>query len=432
MRLLGTDDVDPQAWIRHRLAQVAPQRHPRVRRHPAVLREQVLDERSHRRLHVHLALDQYAGLRRGHVLDQALRELLVTLSLRRDRDPQQLRIVEQADRNNLAAPAPRPGRGRRRLVPNRQNHPRSPGCSCTGPSSYCHSRSARTTSPNPSIPRVPNTIAIPRSHTTPPTPRSDFPATLSTDQPETPAKSGWPVPKVVVHRFVLWRARGMVGRQGGGMDRLDAVAREQLLVLARTPRRRQELRDLGLGRPDLRRLVRRGHLRHHHGHYMDGHIDDQVAVIACARAAYPGSIISHFSAARLAGLSLWIDRGRSSAPPIEATWLTRPPTARRNQRRPDIVVRRAGVTAVDVSRHVWLPVTGIARTVVDSPGSCPSAKRSSRSTTPCGRVRRPAMSWCCCRPAATLARNPASAVCDRLRRPGIGVRTGVHCAGAVR
>jgi hypothetical protein len=149
------------------------------------------------------------------------------------------------------------------------------------------------------------------------------------------------------------------------MDRLDAVAREQLLVLARTPRRRQELHDLGLGDPDLRRLVRRGHLRHHHGHYVDGRIDDQVAVIACARAAYPGSIISHFSAARLAGLSLWTDRGRSSAPPIEATWLTRPPTAQRNQRRPDIVVRRAGVTAVDVSRHVWLPVTGIARTVVD-------------------------------------------------------------------
>ena len=126
VRLLGTDDVDPQAGVRHGLAQVAPQRHPRIVRHPAVLEQQVLDERSHRGLDVHLALDQYAGLRRGHVLDQALRELLVALGLRRDREPQQLRIVEHPDRQDLPVPAPGPGRGRRRLVTEPPEPPQIP------------------------------------------------------------------------------------------------------------------------------------------------------------------------------------------------------------------------------------------------------------------------------------------------------------------
>jgi hypothetical protein len=88
-------------------------------------------------------------------------------------------------------------------------------------------------------------------------------------------------------------------------------------------------------------------------------------VIACALAAYPGSVASHFSAAWLAGLQQWTDRGRPSAPPIDAVWLTRPPTGQRNQRRTDIVVRRAGLPSVDVSRQERLPVTSIARTAVD-------------------------------------------------------------------
>jgi hypothetical protein len=149
------------------------------------------------------------------------------------------------------------------------------------------------------------------------------------------------------------------------MDRLERGVREMLRRAAQTPQPRQALRALGLGDADLRRLVRRGHLHHHHGHYIDGRLDKQVASIACAQAAYPGSVVSHFSAARLAGLDSWTDRGRLSAPPIDATWLTRPPTATRNQRRPDIVVRRAGLAPDDVTAFGRLPVTTVPRTVVD-------------------------------------------------------------------
>ncbi|MEU4291534.1 hypothetical protein AB0E63_25180 [Kribbella sp. NPDC026596] len=149
------------------------------------------------------------------------------------------------------------------------------------------------------------------------------------------------------------------------MDRLEDVVSKRLVALVQTPQPRDVLRGLGVGDADLRRLVRRHHLQHHYGHYVDGRIDEYFAVVACAQAAYPGSVVSHFSAARLAGLRLWTDTGRSSAPPIDAAWLTRSPTAHRNQRRPDIVVRRAGLATVDVSRHLWLPVTSTARTVVD-------------------------------------------------------------------
>ncbi|HEY3562001.1 MAG TPA: hypothetical protein VGL05_31255 [Kribbella sp.] len=149
------------------------------------------------------------------------------------------------------------------------------------------------------------------------------------------------------------------------MDRLERGVREMLRTAVQTPLPRQTLRDLGLGDTDLRRLVRRGHLRHHHGHYVDGRLDEHVALIACAQAAYPGSVVSHFSAARLAGLNVWTDRDRSSARPIDATWLTRPRSATRNQRRPDIVVRRAGLPTDDVTRFGRLPVTTTARTVVD-------------------------------------------------------------------
>ncbi|MFI5692624.1 hypothetical protein ACIA58_12350 [Kribbella sp. NPDC051586] len=149
------------------------------------------------------------------------------------------------------------------------------------------------------------------------------------------------------------------------MDRLEDVVRERLRFAARSPVRRGVLRELGLGDADLRRLVRRKRLHHHHGHYIDGRVDAHLAVIACAAAAYPGSAVSHFSAARLAGLRVWTDARRSSAPAIDATWLTRPPTAMRNQRRPDIVVRRAGLATGDVSDRDRLSVTSVARTVVD-------------------------------------------------------------------
>ncbi|MDX2973720.1 hypothetical protein PWY36_31400, partial [Kribbella solani] len=45
--------------------------------------------------------------------------------------------------------------------------------------------------------------------------------------------------------------------------------------------------------------------------------------------------------------------------------MTRPPTGQRNQRRVDIVVRRAGIVAADLSPNRWPPTTSTARTAVD-------------------------------------------------------------------
>jgi len=137
------------------------------------------------------------------------------------------------------------------------------------------------------------------------------------------------------------------------------------LDLVRRPRPRAVLIQLGLSDPDLRRLVRRGELQLHHGHYLDGRIPRDQAIVACAQAAYPGSVVSHFSAAHLAGLNTWVDGARQSVQRYHATWLTRPPTAQRNQRRPDIVVRRAGLPVADLSPDRVLPATSAARTTVD-------------------------------------------------------------------
>ncbi|RZT17748.1 hypothetical protein EV649_5305 [Kribbella sp. VKM Ac-2569] len=149
------------------------------------------------------------------------------------------------------------------------------------------------------------------------------------------------------------------------MDRLGDEVRARVLTLVRRPQSRQVLLETGLRDADLRRLLRRTALRHYHGHYVDGRLDEHFARIACAQALHPGSVVSHFSAASLAGLRNWTDGRRQSAPPTDAVWLTRPPTTKRNQRRQDIVVRRAALEPADVSRHLWLPVTGAARTVVD-------------------------------------------------------------------
>jgi hypothetical protein len=149
------------------------------------------------------------------------------------------------------------------------------------------------------------------------------------------------------------------------MDRLGDDGRKQVLAMTRSPRRRRELLAIGLGDHDLRRLVRNNHLQVHRKHYLEASTDADVAKIICAQAAYPRSVISHFSAARLAGLAMWTDSRRSSGPPLNAVWLTRRPEENRNQRRADIVVRRAGLTAEDLARHDGLLVTSTARTVVD-------------------------------------------------------------------
>ncbi|MFF1822999.1 hypothetical protein ACFVWG_37215 [Kribbella sp. NPDC058245] len=137
------------------------------------------------------------------------------------------------------------------------------------------------------------------------------------------------------------------------------------LDLVRRPRPRAVLIRLGLSDPALRRLVRQGQLQLHHRHYLDGRVPRDQAIVACAQAAYPGSVVSHFSAAHLAGLNTWVDGARQPALRYDATWLTRPPSARRNQRRRDIVVRRAGLPAADLSPSGLLLATSAARTAVD-------------------------------------------------------------------
>ena len=51
-------------------------------------------------------------------------------------------------------------------APNRHCQPRSPGWSCIGACSCCHSRRATSASPSPSTSGCPRTIAMARSHTT--------------------------------------------------------------------------------------------------------------------------------------------------------------------------------------------------------------------------------------------------------------------------
>ena len=150
-----------------------------------------------------------------------------------------------------------------------------------------------------------------------------------------------------------------------GMDRLDGDVRELLVAALGTPHPRRELLELGLGDHDLRRLVRNGELQLIRKHYLEGAVEAELARIACAQAAYPRSVVSHFSAARMAELRTWTDAKRIDRPPLDAIWLTRLPQAKRNQRRDDVVVRRAGLTAEDLAYHGRLLVTSEARTVVD-------------------------------------------------------------------
>ncbi|MDX6262298.1 MAG: hypothetical protein QOH84_3986 [Kribbellaceae bacterium] len=149
------------------------------------------------------------------------------------------------------------------------------------------------------------------------------------------------------------------------MDRLGDEVRRRLEEVSGLPVSRRELCKLGLSDNDLRRLVRNGELRRERKHYLDAGIDPELARIAGAQAAYPGSVISHFSAATLTNLRTWTNKARADRPPVGAVWLTRSPSAKRNQRRDDVVLRRAGLPAADLTRQSGLLVTSKARTAVD-------------------------------------------------------------------
>jgi hypothetical protein len=124
-----------------------------------------------------------------------------------------------------------------------------------------------------------------------------------------------------------------------------------------------ELRRFGLQEYDVERLLRNGQLQRAHGHYISGSLDTRLARIAGAQAAHPRSVISHFTAAELTGLRVWTDSPGRQSP--ETVWLSCEPGRRRNLKRADVVLRRAGLTEADLQLHRGLWLTSDARTAVD-------------------------------------------------------------------
>jgi AbiEi antitoxin C-terminal domain len=158
----------------------------------------------------------------------------------------------------------------------------------------------------------------------------------------------------------------VVGDENARVNKLTATVRRRLeLELMAGPLCRAQLLALGLGDPDIRRLVRRGHLRHVFGLYVAGATDPDFARASAAFRAFSGSVLSHFSAARLLGLRTWVDTGRNGGPPADAVWLTRPPRSARRERRPDVVLRTAGLPPTDHRHHNRVRITTPARTAVD-------------------------------------------------------------------
>lgn len=149
------------------------------------------------------------------------------------------------------------------------------------------------------------------------------------------------------------------------MQRLTIDVRNRAEVAVLRPRRRSDLLAIGLTDPDLRRLVRRGVIRHHYGHYVGAHLDPELARVMCAHAAHAGSVVSHFTAARLAELRTWVDSDRADAPSTASIWLTRPPGVGRRRSHDGLVLRLASIDRHDIRKHNRLQITREARTVVD-------------------------------------------------------------------
>ncbi|TDW23109.1 hypothetical protein [Kribbella kalugense] len=147
------------------------------------------------------------------------------------------------------------------------------------------------------------------------------------------------------------------------MERLEVGVREELVRRATRPMRQGELLGLGLQKYEIERLLRNGHLRYAHARYVNGRTDPRIAVIACAQAAHPKSVVSHFTAAEVAGLRVWTNQ--DSRPSPDAVWLTCEPGPRRNLKRTDVVLRRAGLIEADLQLRDGIWLTTDARTTVD-------------------------------------------------------------------
>ena len=150
------------------------------------------------------------------------------------------------------------------------------------------------------------------------------------------------------------------------MEKLDDEVRESVKAIIGGPVSRRDLHRLGLADHDLQRLLRKEALQRSHRRYIDGGLDERSAAIRCAQSAHPRSVVSHFTAAEVSGLRVWNNRPRDDRPREDAVWLTCLPGARRrNQKRDDLVLRRAGFTAADLQRLDGHLLTADARTTID-------------------------------------------------------------------
>ncbi len=140
------------------------------------------------------------------------------------------------------------------------------------------------------------------------------------------------------------------------------------------------LRAAGLSRGQIERLARRGTLRLlRTGVYVPAALVESVAgdpatahllqVAAAIAAASSYAVGSHRSAAIVHGLSLI---GQPRADRVE---LTRPPDGRGSKsRRPGIRLHMAALPAADVTTRRGVPVTSVARTVIDLGRTAPFAE----------------------------------------------------------
>ncbi|WP_328322801.1 hypothetical protein OHA70_28785 [Kribbella sp. NBC_00382] len=150
------------------------------------------------------------------------------------------------------------------------------------------------------------------------------------------------------------------------MERLLEEVRDGLRAAFDEPLRHGQLRELGLRDHDIQRLIRNGSLQRVHGRYLAGGLDGRLAEIRCALAAHPRSVVSHHTAAELNNLRVWSSSAADIPVSTAAVWLTcEPGPNRRNQKRDNLVLRRAGLPPADRRTLSGLPVTSIARTTVD-------------------------------------------------------------------
>jgi hypothetical protein len=158
------------------------------------------------------------------------------------------------------------------------------------------------------------------------------------------------------------------------VEKLSDEVREALRVVLQIPQRHSDLRRLGLLDQDIQRLLRNQALQRFHHRYISGRLNSRIASARCVQAAYPGTAISHATAAVLRDLRVWTD-DQGEDPALGPTWLTYAPgKERRNRRTADVVLRRATLRPEDLQRHLDLLLTADARTVVDLARELPFAE----------------------------------------------------------